>query len=148
MLCNFVFVQFLLYNEMNQRNVLCLLAQSCLTLCNLMDCSLPGSSVYGDSPGKNTGVGCRALLQGIFPTQGSNPDLLHCRQILYQLRYQGSLRQLYVYIYPLPHGSPTLPPSHPSRPSQSTELSSLCYSAASHILKHACAIKMYCFNRS
>ena len=36
-----------------------------------------------DSPGKNTGVGCRGLLQGIFPTQGSNPGLLHCRQILY-----------------------------------------------------------------
>ena len=39
------------------------------TLCNHMDCSPPGSSVHGDSPGKNTGVGCHALLQGIFPTQ-------------------------------------------------------------------------------
>ena len=38
-----------------------------------------------DSPGKNTGVGSPSLLQGIFPTQGSNPGLLHCRQILYQL---------------------------------------------------------------
>ena len=38
-----------------------------------MDCSPPGSSVHGDSAGKNTGVGCHALLQGIFPTQGSNP---------------------------------------------------------------------------
>ena len=37
-----------------------------------MDCSVPGSSVHGDSPGKNTGVGCHALLQGIFPTQGLN----------------------------------------------------------------------------
>ena len=55
-----------------------------------MDCSLPGSSVHGDSPGKNTGVGCHALLQEIFPTQGSNPSLLHCRQILYQLNCQGS----------------------------------------------------------
>ena len=36
-----------------------------------------------DSPGKNTAVGCHAVLQGIFPTQGSNPDFLHCRQILY-----------------------------------------------------------------
>ena len=43
--------------------------QSCPTLCNLMDCSLPGSSAHGDSPGKNTGVDCRALLQGIFPTR-------------------------------------------------------------------------------
>jgi len=107
--------------------VLCLVAQSC----DPMDCSLPGSSVHGDSPGKNTGVGCHALLQGIFPTQGgsgtqppalqvaslpseppgkpkntevgslsllqvifpteeSNQGLLHCRQILYQLGYQGS----------------------------------------------------------
>ena len=43
---------------------------------------LPGSSVHGDSPDKNTGVGCQALLQGIFPIQGSNPGLLHGRQIL------------------------------------------------------------------
>ena len=43
-----------------------------------------------DSPGKNTGVGCHALLQRIFPTQGSNPGLQHCRWILYQLNYQGS----------------------------------------------------------
>ena len=49
----------------------CLVTQSCLTLCNPMDCSPPGSSVHGDSPGKNTGVGCHALLQGIFPTQVS-----------------------------------------------------------------------------
>ena len=52
-----------------------------------MGCSLPGSSVHGDSPGKNTGVGCYALLQMIFPTLGSNPGLLHCRWILYQLSY-------------------------------------------------------------
>ena len=43
-----------------------------------------------DSPGKNTGVSCHFLLQGIFPTQGSNPGLLHCRQILYQLSYEGN----------------------------------------------------------
>ena len=41
-----------------------------------MDCRLPGLSVHGDSPGKNTGMGCRALLQGIFPTQGLDPGLL------------------------------------------------------------------------
>ena len=45
-----------------------------------MDCSPPGSSVHGDSLAKNTGVGCHALLQGIFPTQGSNPGLLYCRK--------------------------------------------------------------------
>ena len=55
-----------------------------------MDCSLRGSSVHGDSPGKNTGVGCLSLLQGIFPTQGLNPGLQHCRQILYCLSHQGS----------------------------------------------------------
>ena len=68
--------------------------QLCPTLCNPMGCSLPGSSVQGDSPGKNTGVGCHALLQGIFPTQGSNPGLPHCRQILYCPSHQGSPRIL------------------------------------------------------
>ena len=43
-----------------------------------------------DFPGKNKGEGCCSLLQGIFPTQWSNPGLLHCRQILYHLRHQGS----------------------------------------------------------
>ena len=41
-----------------------------------------------NSPGKNTGVGCHSLLQGIFLTQRSNPSLLHCRQILYHLSYR------------------------------------------------------------
>ena len=50
--------------------------QSCLTLSDTMDYGLPGSSVHGDSPSKSTGVGCHALLQGIFPTQGLNPWLL------------------------------------------------------------------------
>ena len=54
-----------------------------------MDCSPPGSSVHGYSPGKNTGTGFHALLQGLFPTQGSNPGLPHCRQILYCLSHQG-----------------------------------------------------------
>ena len=70
-------------------NVLCLVTQLCPTHCNPMDCSLPGSSVHGDSPGKKTRVGIRALLQGIAPSQGSNPGLLHCRRILYQLSHQG-----------------------------------------------------------
>ena len=53
-----------------------LLLQLCPTLCDPMDNSPPGSSVQGDSPGKSTGVGCHALLQGIFLTQGLNPSLL------------------------------------------------------------------------
>ena len=107
---------------------MCLVAQSRQTICNPMDCSPPGSSVHGDSLGKNTGVvampssrgssqlieprspalqadslpseppgkpkntgvGSLSLLQGNFPTQESNRDLLHCRWILYQLNYQGS----------------------------------------------------------
>ena len=57
-----------------------------------MDCSLPGSSVHGDSPGKNTGLGWHALLQWIFPTQGSNPGLPQYRQILNHLSDQGNPR--------------------------------------------------------
>ena len=53
--------------------VLCLVTQSCQTLCHLMDFSPPGSSVHGDSPGKNTGAGCHALLQGIEPNLGIEP---------------------------------------------------------------------------
>ena len=53
--------------------------------------SLQSHTLYSpwDSPGQNTGVGSLFLLQGIFPTQESNWCLLHCRQILYQLSYQG-----------------------------------------------------------
>ena len=60
--------------------------------CNPMDCS------PGHSPGKNTGVGCHALLQGTFPSQGSNPGLPHCRQILYHLSHQGSPRNIGVFV--------------------------------------------------
>ena len=82
--------------------VLCLVAQSCPTLCDHMDCSSPGTSVHDDYPGKNTGVGSHALLQGIFPTQGSNPGLLHCRKILYCLSHQRSP----AYPHSNPHSSP------------------------------------------
>ena len=61
---------------------LCFVTQLCLTLSDPMDCSLPGSSVYGNSPCKNTGMGCHALLQGIFSTQESNWGLPHCGWIL------------------------------------------------------------------
>ena len=74
----------------NSVSCLCLVTHSCLTLCKPMDCRSPGSSVHGDSPGKNTGVGCHALLQGIFPTQGSNTGLTHCRGILYCLSHEVS----------------------------------------------------------
>ena len=67
--------------------------------------SPPGSFVHGDSPGKNTGVGCHGLLQGIFPTEGSNPGLLHCGQILYCLSHQGNPRILEWVAYPFSRGS-------------------------------------------
>ena len=110
--------------------VVCLFAHSCPTLQDPMDCSLPGSSVHGHSPGKKNRMSCLALLpgglpnpgmeprsptlqadslpsepagkpkntregnlsllQGIYLTQASNWGLLHCRWILYQLRYLGS----------------------------------------------------------
>ena len=76
---------------LSPRAVPCLVTQSCLTLCDCIDCSPPSSSVHGDSPGKNTGVGCHALLQVIFPTQGLNSGLPRCSQILYHLSHQGSL---------------------------------------------------------
>ena len=60
-----------------------LVTHSCPILCNPMVCP-------GNSPGKNTGEGCHSLLQGIFLTQGSNLDLLHCRQILYHLGCLGN----------------------------------------------------------
>ena len=66
--------------------MLCLVAQSCPTPCDPVDCSPPGSSVHGDLPEYWSGF--HALLQGIFPTQGSNPGLPHCRQILYHLSNQ------------------------------------------------------------
>ena len=53
-----------------------------------------------NSPGQNTGVGGLSLLQWIFPTQRSNPGLLHCRWILYQLSYKGSPRILEWVTYP------------------------------------------------
>ena len=85
--------------------VLCLVTQSCQTLCNPMDCSPPSSSVHGDSPGKNTGVGCHALLQGIFPTTGLNPGIAHCRQILYHLSHQSNPKILEWVAYPFSRGS-------------------------------------------
>ena len=79
---------------------MCLVAQLCLALCDPIDCSPSGFSVHGDSSGKNTGVGCHAFLQGIFPTQELNPDLLHCRWILYHLSHQGSPEDVvYIHIY-------------------------------------------------
>ena len=87
----------------------CLIAQSCLTLCDPMACSPPGFSVHGHFPGKNTGVGCHALLQGIFPTQGSKSGLPHCKWILHLLSHlslaflasesKGFLKKFFMYLF-------------------------------------------------
>ena len=100
--------QFNLDKTMRHRKeytALCLVTRSRLTLCNPTDCGPPGSSVHGDFQGKNTRVCCHALLQGIFPTQGSNPGLSNCTQILYRLSHQGSPRILKWVAYPFSRGS-------------------------------------------
>ena len=86
-------------------------------LCAVFSCSVVSDSLrpHGlqparllcpwDSPDKNTGVGGHALLEGIFPTQGSNPGLPHCRQILDHLSHQGSPRILEWVDYPFSSGS-------------------------------------------
>jgi len=89
--------------EIRQKNTLFSLSkvkgtQSRPTLCHPMDCPW-------NSQGQNTGVGSLSLLQGIFPTQGSNPALAHCRQILYQLSHKGSPRTLEWVAYPFSRGS-------------------------------------------
>ena len=71
----------MMVNECLHMKVIVKVAQSCLTL---------------NSPGQNTGAGSRSLLQGIFPAQGLNPGLPHCRQILYQPSHKRSP----VCIYP------------------------------------------------
>ena len=69
----------------------CVAPQSCPALCDPMTIAHKAPLSMGmDSPGKNTGVGCHALLQGIFPTQGWNPGLPHCRWIFCSLSHQGS----------------------------------------------------------
>ena len=70
-----------------------------------------------DSPGKNTGMGCHSLLQGIFLAQGLNPGLLTCRQILYYLSYQGSTR----CYYRVPT-KPAVVSDKRNRPSSNTEV--------------------------
>ena len=57
----------------------CALSHSLASDSDPKDCGLSDSSAHGDSPGKNTGVGCHALLQGIIRTQGLNTGLPHCR---------------------------------------------------------------------
>ena len=84
-------------------NVLCLVFQSCPTLWDLMGCGPPGSSFHRDSPGRKAGVGSH-VLQGIIPSQGSNPGLPHCTQILYQLSHQENPSILEWVAFPFSSG--------------------------------------------
>ena len=73
-----------------------LVAHSCPTLCDPMDCRLPGSPVHGILQARILERVDIPFSGGVFPTQGSNPGVKRCRQILYHLRHQGGP---YIYMY-------------------------------------------------
>ena len=79
-----------------------------------MSDSLRSQGLYSpwNSPGQNTGVDSHSFLHGIFPTQGSNPGLLHYRQILYQLSHQGSpgILEWVAYSFPVDLPDPGIEP--------------------------------------
>ena len=83
-------------------------AQSCPTL--------PSHALYSpwNSPGWDTGAGSLSLLQGIFPTKGSNPGLPHCRHILYQLSHQGKPCFIHTSVHLPTQVSQFIPPAFPS----------------------------------
>ena len=96
-----------------------LVIQSCLTLCDPMDCNHQ-TLVHGNFPGKNTGEGCHALLQRIFPTQGLNPGLPHCRHSPYCTISQSLLKIMSLVCgaiqssHPLPPPFSSFPQSFPA----------------------------------
>ena len=87
------------YNRASHTQLCC--AVTC-ERCSVVSIFLQTHGLYNpwNSPGQNPGVGILCLLQGIFPTQWSNPGLLHCRQILYQLSHQQNPRILEWVAYP------------------------------------------------
>ena len=91
--------------------------------CSVMSDSLGHHGLYSlwNSPGKNTGVGSLSLLQGIFPTQGLNPGLSHCRWILYQLSHRESQQ----YWSGLPISSPGDLPDHVIEPGSTKQIGEL-----------------------
>ena len=118
----------------------CLVTQSCLTLCNPMDSSPPGSSIHGDSPGKNTGVGCHAFLQGIFPTQGLNLHLFYlllwqagCLWLLIpvSVRFSHSVVSDPLQPHGLQHARPPCASPSPGARSNSCPLSQWCHPTVS-----------------
>ena len=132
--------------------VLCLVAQSCPTLCDSTDYSPSSSSVHRDSPGKNTRVGCHALLQGICLTQGSNPGLPHCRWIFLpadlpgkppqehsSVQFSHSVMSSALRPYGLQHTRPPCPSPTPRVYSNSCPLSWWCHpTISSSVVPFSC----------
>ena len=83
----------------------CVHAQPLQSCPALQPHGLQPTRLLWDSAGKNTGVGSLSLVQGIFPTQGLNPGLPHCKRILYQLRHKESPRILEWVAFPFSRGS-------------------------------------------
>ena len=78
----------------------------CPTLCDAVDCNCQ-APLSVEFPGKNTGVGFHSLLQGLFPTQESNPGVLHCKRVLYHIATREALLKciLWAKLCPHPHKS-------------------------------------------
>ena len=132
--------------------MLCLVAQICLTLCDSMDCSPPGSSIHGNSPEKNTGVGCHALFRGNLPNPRTEPwspalqvDSLQSEptgkpQLKHALdRYNSVIGILYsLWIESIYSGWPDVPGNNAS-----WEAVIICYfTGASSTPMHLCFIKL------
>ena len=90
------YMQLHLYVYTHMKKVTVLVAQ---LLCNPMDCVPPGSSVHGILQARILQWVAIPFSRGIFPTEGSNPGLLHCRRICYPLSHQGSPYTLWVYVH-------------------------------------------------
>ena len=100
-------VTLLYFKWIINRDIYVLSHFSCVQLCVALWTAACQAPLLWDSPDKNTGVGHHTLLQGIFPTQGSNPGLLHCRQSLYCLCHQGRKITPYDHFIGYRHVAPT-----------------------------------------
>ena len=103
--------------KISSKKLSCVCVCVCILCHSVVSDSLQPHGLYSpwNSPGQNTVVGSLSLLQGIFPTQGSNPGLPHCRRVLYQLSHKGSPWILEWVAYPFS--------SRSSRPRNGTEVS-------------------------
>ena len=116
------------------------LLQLCPTLCDLMVCSLPGSSDHGILQARIIGVVCHVLLQGIFLTQGSNLCRLHCRQILYSWATRKTHNVIYIKLI-ISHLSNSVPPPSTEQILQ-INMAYILYSSCIFFAKHSHLILM------